>query len=234
MIRRKFHRPRAIACVAIVAIAAACAGAIRSAIADAPSRSVPSNKPTFLVATRELGDPLFQHSVVLMVPAHQPPLVVGIIINKPGRMTLRDVFPEVASLKDRTDSVYFGGPVDYTSASLLTREPPPSGKAQRVLDGVYLIVDRDSIAEALKKPAPESDLRFVLGRAQWSHDQLRSEIQAGSWYIAPAAAEQVFSAEPKGLWRELINHAELQKVRWDPAQNPFALLREPVSVPGSD
>lgn len=231
MIRRRFHRPRAIACVAIAAIVAASSASIRSAIAEGPGLGI-DNKPTFLVATRELGDPIFQHSVVLMIPPQEPPLVAGMIINKPSRMTLRDVFPDVTSLKDRTDSVYFGGPVDYTKAAVLTREAPAS-KAVRVFDGVYLSVDRDAIAGALKVPPARGDLRFVVGRAQWSREQLRSEIQEGSWYVVPATAEQVFNTDPKALWQELVSHSG-QEVLWDGAQPRFALLRGPAFIPGPE
>ncbi len=179
-------------------------------------------KPTFLVATRELVDPIFAHSVVLMIPPQDPPLIAGLIINKPSRMTLHDVFPDVTSLKGRTDSVYFGGPVDYTSACVLTRAAPPSSKAVRVLDGVYRSVDRDSVAAALKAPPGRGALRFVMGRAQWSREQLRSEIQEGSWYVVRATSEQVFSIDPKGLWEQLVSHSG-QEVRWNRAAR-LALL----------
>lgn len=220
MIRRRLHRPFAIACTAIAAIVAACAGSIRFAIAQGPGAQI-ENRPTFLVSTRELGDPIFEKSVILMIPPQEPPLVAGLIINKPSRMTLHDVFPDVNALKDRADSVYFGGPVDYTSACVLTRTTPPSSKAVRVIDGVYLSSDRDSVAVALKAPPARGDLRFVMGRAQWSREQLRSEIQEGSWYVVPATAEQVFSPDSKGLWQQLVSHSG-QEVLWNSMR--FALL----------
>ncbi len=226
MIRRRFHRPCAAACLVLAAAAAVYAASVYSAIAQEPGLGV-DNKPTFLVATRELGDPIFEHSVVLMIPPQEPPLIAGLIINKPSRMTLHDVFPDVSSLKDRTDSVYFGGPVDYTTAALLMRQRSPSGKGVRVLDGVYLRADRDSIASALKAPPAPSDLRFVMGRAQWSREQLRSEIQEGSWYVVPATAEQVFSSNPKRLWEDLISHSG-QEVRWNLDKPRFALLYPPI------
>ncbi len=229
MVQRGFRRPLAIACAAIAAILTACAGSIGSASAQGAGLEV-ETRPTFLVATRELEDPIFAHTVILMIPPLSPPedprLVAGLIINKPSRMTLRDVFPDVSSLKDRTDSVFFGGPVDYSSACVLTREAPASGKAIRVIDGVYLSLDRDSVAKALKIPPARGDIRFIMGRAQWSRDQLHSEIQEGSWYSSRASAEQVFSADPKELWQKLVSHSGTE-VRWDRAERRFALLLPP-------
>ena len=55
--------------------------------------------PSFLVATRDLQDPLFEHSVILMVPSTEPPLLAGLIINTPAKQRVRDLFPQVRELK---------------------------------------------------------------------------------------------------------------------------------------
>lgn len=56
-----------------------------------------ANAPFFLVATRNLPDPIFQQSVILMAPSTQPPLVAGIIINKPTTTLVRELFPQASA-----------------------------------------------------------------------------------------------------------------------------------------
>src|SRR5579862_45851 len=68
--------------------------------------------PSFLVATRELQDPLFVHSVILMVPSTEPPLLAGLIINTPAKQQVRDLFPQVRDLKGPDETIYTGGPVE--------------------------------------------------------------------------------------------------------------------------
>ncbi len=189
--------------------------ALRAQSADA--------KPFFLVATRDLPDPLFQQSVILMLPPGRIPLVAGIIINKPTTIAVRKLFPDSPSLKNQSGTAYFGGPVDPTEPALILRAPGGLGKATRLFDDIYVSADPKSISEFLKDPHPARDLRLFLGRAQWSHDQLRSEILEGSWYVMPAKAEMVFSPDPAHVWRKLVEHAQLQEVEATHAPGPHAL-----------
>src|SRR5215831_19312342 len=74
----------------------------------------------FLVAKPELTDPSFVQSVVLVVfPKDAGP--VGVILNRPTRLTLKDGFPEQPQLKDRADTLYFGGPVQTNGLMFLFR-----------------------------------------------------------------------------------------------------------------
>jgi len=183
--------------------------------------------PSFLVATPNLSGPLFQRSVILMLPPTQVPLVAGIIINKPTTIPVQQVFPNAPALKNHAETAYFGGPVDPTEPSLVLRASQPPEKTIRLLDDIYVSVDPGSAAELLKDPRPAKDVRLFLGRAQWTPDQLHAEIAEGSWYVVPAKADMVFSPDPERIWRALVQRAELQEVDATDAPEPdtFALLR---------
>src|SRR5258708_7740455 len=111
-----------------------------------------AEKPYFLVATREMGDPMFQRSVVLIIPGTPHPLVAGIIINQPTGTPARDMFPDSPALKQKSEMAYFGGPVEPSKPTLLLRSPHPGGKVVRIEEDVYATDDRGSIAELLKYP----------------------------------------------------------------------------------
>ena len=98
-------RGRLVATVIITAL-------IASLAISRNAQSTDLTTPSFLVATRELQDPLFFHSVILMVPSTEPPFLAGLIINTPAKMRVRDMFPQVAGLKGADDTTYMGGPVE--------------------------------------------------------------------------------------------------------------------------
>jgi putative transcriptional regulator len=182
--------------------------------------SIPNNaafaagaKPYFLVASPEMGDPIFGGSVIMMIPTIDAPLLAGVIINKPTRTSPQEVLPHFPALKDGPNSAYFGGPVDNGQAIVAMRTSHPPAKAIPVFDDVYVSADADTIAQIIKDNTDPANLRIFLGRAQWLNEQLHTEIMAGAWYVVPAEAAQVFDTDPTHLWRKLVERGELQEVR---------------------
>jgi putative transcriptional regulator len=176
--------------------------------------------PSFLVATRDLQDPLFQHAVVLMVPSTEPPLLAGLIINNPAKERVRDIFPQVRELKGPDETIYTGGPVElndvpvlhqHRELSVIFRSSSAQSSATRVCDDVYVATGRDAIAAVLKDPRV-TDLRVISGKAQWLRDQLSSEVMAGAWYVVPAKADLIFG-DPKDLWSTLVKGGDLEEAR---------------------
>jgi len=163
--------------------------------------------PTFLVATRDMPDPMFQRTVILMVPSPEEPLVAGVIINKPSEMALK-LPPESSKAKPQT--AFFGGPVEPDTASLIVRAARAPEKSTLLFDDIYLSRDAEAISQFLKNPGA-SDVRLILGRAQWLKEQLHTEIVAGAWYVEPAKSGLVFS-DPKSLWDQLVARGELMEV----------------------
>ncbi len=174
---------------------------------------------TFLVATRDMPDPMFQHTVILMVPSPEELLVAGVIINKPTEMPVK--IPE--SGKGKSQTAFFGGPVEPDTASLIVRAARAPEKSTLLFDDIYLSTDANTISRLLKNPGA-NDMRLILGRAQWLKEQLHTEIVAGAWYVEPAKSGLVFS-DPKSLWNQLVTRGELMEVDaprsrpasgWDP------------------
>jgi putative transcriptional regulator len=167
--------------------------------------------PSFLVATRDLQDPLFLHSVILMVPSTEPPLLAGLIINNPAKQRVRDLFPQGRNLKSPQDAIYAGGPVAVDEVSVIFRASSAQSSATRVFDDVYVANGRDAIA-AIFKDQRITDFRVISGKAQWMHDQLLAEVMAGAWYVIPAKADLIFS-DPKDLWATLVKGGDLQEAQ---------------------
>lgn len=178
---------------------------------DKPNKGDTEDKTVFLVARPELGDPIFKQSVVLMFPSSVMTgagLVVGLIVNRPGRVALSEIFPNDNALKDGSETAYFGGPVYPRDPGVVFRSSKAVKQATLLFGDVYVSFDPDFIKELLKKPEKTPDLRLFVGRSQWAPLQLQYEIAKGAWYSVQAETNLVFSTSPQSLWRKLFERAE--------------------------
>lgn len=164
-------------------------------------------KPLFLVARPTILDPFFQQSVVLMIPLHEEQIVVGLIINKPTRLSLSKAFPKIPALKDRSDPVYMGGPVEMSTPALIFHAAKIPKQAIPLYDDVYLSFDPKLISKFLEDPKPMGDSRLFMGRAQWAPEQLDGEALEGSWYSLHAEGELIFDRDTEHLWKRLHDRA---------------------------
>jgi putative transcriptional regulator len=164
----------------------------------------------FLVARRELSDPLFEKSVVLMLPTKGSPLLVGLIVNRPTRVPLHDLFEDSPALQKSDAMAYFGGPVDVEigARSALFRSKTPPKSAISVFGDVYVCFDPDTIATLLEDSQQASTVRVFLGRAQWAPAQLENEMARGAWYSVRGSADPIFGKFPEAVWRGLLDEAE--------------------------
>jgi putative transcriptional regulator len=189
----------------------------------------------FLVARPELGDPLFEQSVILMIPPEQmPQLVDGVIINKPTTIGVKKAFPHAIDLPNAADVIYFGGPVELDATLMVRRTSSPTQDDHHVFGDLYLNVDPKDIAAILKDPhLDKANVRVFQGYSQWGVNQLRNEKAQGSWYEVPVSADAVFSATPAHLWDELVAKGRMPEVE-PPSPSGGSLLKilelPPVSI----
>ena len=47
-------------------------------------------------------------------------------------------------------------------------------------------------------------LRIFAGYSGWESGQLEGEILRGDWYVVDAEGRDAFTADPEGLWREVL------------------------------
>jgi putative transcriptional regulator len=167
----------------------------------------------FLVAKRELADPNFRETVVLVThPQRGGPW--GVIINRPLDQPLSEVFSDQASLKGRKDVLHFGGPIARQRLVVLVRTAKPPPGATAFLRDVYTTADTNWIDGQLKRAEPTRGLKVFAGYAGWGAGQLQNEIARGGWHVLPADAETLFDKDPARIWPELIERATTKQTRW--------------------
>ena len=156
----------------------------------------------FLVATRELADPNFAQSVVLLVGANDQG-AFGLVINRPTTISANRALPQAPN----TVLIFEGGPVEVFRVAALRRAPG----VDQVLRGVSYLTEPRAIQRAIKDDL--SSLRLYAGYAGWTAGQLDQEIAAGAWKLLPATADLVFDPVPETLWKRLIRRTETLTAR---------------------
>jgi putative transcriptional regulator len=154
-----------------------------------------------LIARAGLPDPNFKDSIVLVMN-NIGPAPVGVIINRPTRIEVSQLFPDVERLAQLHDKLYFGGPVAITSVSFLYRADTQDEHAARVLDGVYFSANRELLEKLLGRDKPMDGLRIFIGRSGWAPGQLEGEIARGDWTLTPAGSGAIFDRKSEHPWPE--------------------------------
>jgi putative transcriptional regulator len=167
-----------------------------------------------LVATPPLVDPNFDRSVVFVLE-HGPSGALGVVVNRPTDEPCPDELDGWATCLSEPDAVFEGGPVERAALIGLALTPapgdegwhdipPPDGgqwpgaPAGSRLGSVDLTRDPDEVAPGL------SAARIFRGYSGWAPGQLDHELEEGSWMVFDATADDVFSADPDGLWRRVV------------------------------
>lgn len=157
-----------------------------------------------LISSATLRDPNFARTIVLLLNVDADGCL-GVVLNRPSSLAVTDVLEGWGELADGPAVLFRGGPVDTDSALgvatvIVSGLTEPLGW-RRLYDSTG-IVDLDTPTELVASSL--SGLRIFAGYAGWSAGQLDAEIGEGSWFVVPAEAGDVFSADPDALWQRVL------------------------------
>lgn len=162
-----------------------------------------------LVASRGLADPNFAKTVILLA-RYDKDSVLGLILNRRTTVPLSRVLEQFKAAKNRSDEAFLGGPMETQVAFGLLRSTAKLDGAEQIFSGVYLISTKDVFEKAISgRPDPEI-FHVYVGYSGWTGDQLRAEVERGSWFIFQGDAGTVFDSDPNSLWRKMIQKTELR------------------------
>jgi len=164
-----------------------------------------------LVAQPDMLDPNFSRTVVLVMrPEDGGPL--GIILNRPTNVQMRELYPERTELAGRNDLVFYGGPVQPDALLFAFRSAvkPPRGLA--VTGDIYISGFSEVLDELLKHPENASEQRFFTGYAGWAQGQLEFEIERGGWYTLPLDVDAIFKMNPLTIYEDLLKRATVPRI----------------------
>lgn len=171
---------------------------------DSAFRIIPPERGTFLISSPRLLDANFMHTVVLLCE-HNDQGSYGLVVNRPGRLTVADLQSDNELLDGRSDRLWLGGPVQLETVQLLHRLGPGIPGSLHVVDDVHLGGDPAVVRRTLEKRQESRELiRFVLGYSGWGEGQLEAELEEGAWVVCPASEDLIFDAQPETLWRRAL------------------------------
>ena len=173
----------------------------------------PLQTGTLLVATPALESLAFDRAVVLITHYSETDITRGLVLNQPLGKRIRryaaDSLQQLAGGEDACAELgrifYQGGPVHQRDLFFLHRLDGLVEGGTKILDGLYLGGNLDTKYaedEVLRTDAPR--LRFYLGYAGWEPGQLESEINAGTWFLAPGQPEIVLASTPETMWQAVV------------------------------
>jgi putative transcriptional regulator len=180
---------------------------------------VDSLRGRLLISGGGLFDPNFRHTVVL-VGEHGQEGAVGVVLNRPMDVTVKEAVPPLSGLVGSDDRLFEGGPVRPRQPVLLVEVERPELLDVPVFGSVgFLTGDVPAHLRSAIRRA-----RIFAGHAGWGTGQLEAEMDQGSWILEPAREDDVFTGEPDQLWRRVLQrkgpkYRAISRIPFDPSMN---------------
>jgi len=166
-----------------------------------------------LIAAPSLFD-YFRRTVVLVIE-HTPEGAIGVVLNRESETRVADAVQQLADLASDDELVRIGGPVAPESVVALGEFGDLSEAGTQVV-GRLGTLDPESANESLTR------MRVYAGYAGWGAGQLDGELEQDAWLVAPAEADDPFTAED--IWAGALErrggaYRLLATMPPDPSQN---------------
>ncbi|MSP68150.1 MAG: YqgE/AlgH family protein [Alphaproteobacteria bacterium] len=160
----------------------------------------------FLVASREMSDPRFVKTVILIV-RHDRAGAFGLVVNRvmavrPLSQVMRG-FGLVPGKAAGEAPVHFGGPVEIERPFFLHSVDYLGPHSYAFAADLALSPDPSVLTRFAEGQAPTRVL-VLLGYAGWAPGQLEQELSENSWVVVPADAVLVFDRRNDTKWERAI------------------------------
>jgi putative transcriptional regulator len=176
----------------------------------------------FLIAMPGLEDPVFAKSVVYLCE-HSERGAMGLIINKPGDLSLKHLFEKVELPLTRQDllqsNVLHGGPVQ-TERGFVLHEPMLEADSDEKANSIYAstlsvpgglaMTTSKDVLEAMANGSGPQRVLVTLGYASWGEGQLESEIGENSWLTVAADPVVIFDTPIEQRYDKALSLLGLQ------------------------
>jgi putative AlgH/UPF0301 family transcriptional regulator len=160
-----------------------------------------------LVASRDLADPNFAKTVILLVH-YDDESVLGLIVNRHTDVPISRLFEGLKAAKGRVDSIYLGGPVEISTVFGLFESPDKMKGVDPVFGETYLLSSKAVLEKTVAARPDPGVFHVYCGYAGWSNEQLKREVDLGMWFIFHADTATVFDSDPDSLWQRMIRKTE--------------------------
>jgi len=159
-----------------------------------------------LIASPSMGDPRFDHTVILLVQ-HGQDGALGLVINRPlGERPLASVLAIIGEKENAvggTVRVFVGGPVQ-PQIGFVVHSTDYRRTETIDIDGRVAVTSTAEILRDIGRDRGPKKSIVAFGYAGWGKGQLENELEAGAWYLAPEEPELVFDEDREKLWERAM------------------------------
>ncbi|HEY3917612.1 MAG TPA: YqgE/AlgH family protein [Stellaceae bacterium] len=164
----------------------------------------------FLIAAPEMGDPRFDHAVILLVQ-HDHGGAFGIIVNRPvEEQSLTKLLQELGQKTDGVSGkveIYAGGPVESDIGFVLHSAEYHRPETMKI-DGKVAVTSSPAVLLDIAQQHGPQKYIVAFGYAGWGAGQLENELAQRAWFIAPGDATLLFGDDPAKLWQDVLDRRE--------------------------
>jgi putative transcriptional regulator len=162
--------------------------------------------PYLLLASPDMADPNFRHSVVVM-GHHDAGGAVGWIVNRLLDDDAASFLPdELARAIHPKTPLRLGGPVLTPGLLVLHRTRVEGIESTEVAPGLLVCSQPDVLSRVFAEdPSGRAPLALlVFGYSGWGPGQLEREMSEGAWLVLPWEEAFAFPAETGTLWERAL------------------------------
>jgi putative transcriptional regulator len=160
-----------------------------------------AEKGNILISEPFLADHYFRRSVIYLTENNQEGSI-GFVLNKPVEVSLNEIVDDFPG-SDFTISI--GGPVSNNTVHYIHTLGARVPDSVLVADGIFWGGDFDLIKELIAEGAVKPyELRFFLGYAGWSPEQLDGEMQEHAWLVGKIPPRMVMQSVDPKFWKKTM------------------------------
>ncbi len=171
----------------------------------------------FLIAMPGMADETFAGTVVYMCE-HNDKGALGLVINKPIDIKLRNLFEKVDLNLRQADlaeqPVFFGGPVQtergFVLHDKLGEDQPGYNSTLSIPGGLAMTTSKD-VLEAMAEGSGPKRVLITLGFSGWQAGQLEDELSRNGWLTVDADPAVIFDTPIQSRY-----HRALSLLGFDP------------------
>ena len=164
-----------------------------------------------LVAPPAMVDPNFRKSVVLLCE-HTAAGSFGLILNHNIAVGMGEL---IADLSSFTEPVRIGGPVQLDTLHFLHRFGSDVSGAIEIFKGAFWGGELDDLQRLFVEKTPSrDDLRFFLGYAGWSPNQLENELSEHAWIVTELDSRIIMADPDLNLWQDTLEGLDGKYRTW--------------------
>lgn len=166
------------------------------------SNNVAPAKGKLLISEPFSQDAYFKRSVVL-ITEHNQEGTVGFILNKPVMIELQEIRKDLPEFEAQ---VALGGPVSPNTIHYIHRLGDLIPDSVHIFGDIYWGGDFEVMKQLLSSgQLNKNDIRFFLGYAGWSPNQLDGELERNSWIVSDSLEDNIMD-NTEGFWKEILHN----------------------------